>query len=319
MTNNISILICSISLAICMGCQFFPPVNLPVEDSTVQTLDNKVQGATFYSDSELEDGLWLEVERVNEPGVVGGYISPTDNYRKALIIMLPGASTFSDGGAKTKARRWHQFLASIYRREGYMTWTLSIRECGTAFGQGDLFDTIEAVDWLERDGKAILGVERIYLIGYSSGATLATMINRQRKLTALVSIGGVTQSSQFEDSWIIYYPITQLFPNNTGMCQLYNTLTFYGPPGSPLWDHLDSANHVEEFLSPMLYVHGTEDFVFFVENTQAVEKNYRRLLSEGYTLPEIEFLYLWGRDHFTPPVDPEIIAQILEYFERFEP
>jgi alpha/beta superfamily hydrolase len=299
------------------GCQWILPVNIDNKTTAYREPIDKTDGAVFYWEQNLEDGLWLEIQRINEPGVVGGYLSNNKNHTGALIIILPGASTFFNGGAEEKARTYHRKLAA-YHQAGYLTWSLVVRECGTAYGLGDLHDLTEALNWLKRSGKRTLGIERIYFVGYSSGATLATMVNRRIKVDALVAIAGITQPNQFEAMWNTYYAISQLFPQNTGICQLMSTLEYYGPPGSPKWDNLDSVKHLDRFLAPMLFVHSTDDFVFYTENTLALQKRYQEQTAAGQMLPEMEFIYLPGASHFVTPITPEISNRILEFLNRFE-
>jgi hypothetical protein len=50
--------------------------------------------------------------------------------------------------------------------------------------------------------------------------------------------------------------IADVFPWNTGLCQLGATLDAYGPPGAAGWDRLDGVGRVRELRSPMLVLRG---------------------------------------------------------------
>ncbi|UCD28800.1 MAG: prolyl oligopeptidase family serine peptidase [Planctomycetota bacterium] len=313
-----SIISCLVSLTICIGCQWIPPVNVEANTFADRVIVDILDGAVFYSEKGIDDGLWLEIERINEPGIVGGYISQNNNHRGALIILLNGASTYEPGGAEGRARVFHQYFGPFFRNAGYLTWFPVVRECGTAYGQGDLADLIEAIDWMERSGKVLLEVNHIYIFGYSTGWTLATLANRRRRVDAVVSISGITQPDQFKTMWSLYSFISQLFPHNTGVCQLRSTLEYYGPPESPTWEYLDSVNHLDEFLAPMLFIHGTDDYIFGIDNTLALEHRYREQIAQGEALPQMEFMY-FPFGHSIPVSNPEVIELIIEFFDRFNP
>jgi hypothetical protein len=117
---------------------------------------------------------------------------------------------------------------------------------------------------------------------------------------------------------ILTIAISQLFPQNTGICRLRSTLDYYGLPGSPGWDNLDSVKHLDQFLAPMLFVHSTDDFIFYAENTFALQKRYQEQTTAGHVLPQMEFIYLPSGSHFVTPLNPQITKRILEFLEQFE-
>jgi dienelactone hydrolase len=274
--------------------------------------------ARFAVQDGVENGVWLEVDRVGEPGAVGGYLSQNASERGELVILLHGASTYDPEGTYGKARDFHEEYGPGLWPFGYLTWSLAVRECGTAYGQGDLADALEAIDWLDAEGKALLGVERVFVIGYSTGATVSTLVARHRQVDGVVSMGGLAEPDQLEELMPLYDWLRRLFPQNTAMCQLGSTLDYYGPPGSPAWEALDTVARVDELESPMLVVHAALDQVFFVDNTIHLQEQYEARLGEGVVLPEVEFFYLPGASHFDPPRSEEVFERILDFFERIE-
>ena len=130
----------------CLGAGCIPllPDNFDV-DSPLRTVTEEEVGARFSVEEGLDDAMWLEIERVKEPGYVGGYLS-TNDHRGSLIILLPGASAFSPGGPVDNARGFHLEFGAVMRERDYLTWSLALNECGTAYGQGDLQDVEEVVD-----------------------------------------------------------------------------------------------------------------------------------------------------------------------------
>lgn len=230
--------------------------------------------------------------------------------------MLPGATGMNPAGILEKARNYHDMPAGFYREAGYMTLVLAPRECGSAYGQDDLADVIDVVDWLNRAGKATLGVERIYVWGYSTGGMLAMLLNRHRPVQAMVSLAGLSSPAQFGAFPFFYGALSGMFSRNAAFCQLGATM---GTLGGAEWNVLDNVAHLEEFTSPMLFVHGTGDLIITTANTWAVADRYGQLLASGTALPLMEFMYPPLLDHFTIIRRPDVIARVIEFFEQFEP
>jgi pimeloyl-ACP methyl ester carboxylesterase len=314
-SSRVALLACL--AATCRGCGLLPIVNIAAgpASSVVYQEDGR---ARFAFEEGLEDGVWLEVDRVGEPGAVGGYLSQNANERGALIILLHGASTYDPEGTYGKARDFHREYAPDLWPFGYLTWSLAVRECGAAYGQGDLADVLEAIDWLDAEGKALLGVERVFVIGYSTGATVSTLVARHRQVDGVASMGGLAEPDQLEELWSLYDLLRRLFPQNVAMCQLGSTLDYYGPPGSPTWEALDTVARVDGLKSPALLVHAELDQVFFVDNTIHLQEQYEARLREGALLPEVEFFYVPGASHFDPPSSEEVLMRILDFFARIE-
>lgn len=273
--------------------------------------------AIFSAEDGLDDALWLEIPSTDGNRMVGGYLSQDPASRRSLVILLHGASTFVTGGSTTAARLFHASNGPPFRQAGYRTLSLDFRECGTAYGQGDVEDLVVVVDWLNARGKALLDIDHVYTFGYSVGATTAILASRQRQVTAVASISGVTQPKQFEDAWHLYYLLGLLYAANEGLCQLGTTLATYGPPGSPAWDVLDTVGQISELTSPLLIIQGTQDQIYSTENAWSLDAAYQEALTSGVRVPPIEFLYLEGADHFAPLDDPRTLETILAFFEQF--
>lgn len=265
------------------------------------------------------DVYWLEFARAREAGRVGGFASSPDSHNGALVVVLPGASTLQQGGKLSIGRQYHDDFGARLRDAGFMTWSVVLRECPTPYGGDDLADALEALDWIDREGRAWLGVERVYLFGYSTGATLANQINLQRDVRALVSLSGLSSPDQFETLGGLWGAIADLFPENLGFCQIRVTLETYGPPGSDAWSALEFVERLEEARNPTLMLHGTTDFVFLTENTRRAQARYDALRAAGVWLPRFEFVYLPGRGHVGVSEDPEVLERVVAWFRQFEP
>jgi pimeloyl-ACP methyl ester carboxylesterase len=274
-------------------------------------------GAVFSSEPGLTDAVWVDIPRTAGGGTVGGYLSESNATRPALIILLHGASTFDPHGSTVDARSFGENFGRPYRDAGYRTFSLKFTECGGAYGLQDTADLVQVIDWLNTRGKAALGVEQVYSVGYSSGATAALVANRQRQITAAAVICPLTEPTQLQQWSTLYSLVGTLYPNNTGMCHAASTVATYGPPWSPGWDNLNTVAHVRDLKSPMLVAQGTKDEIFDPSNSQHLDAAYHDALSAGAVLPPVQFLYLEGQNHFTPSTDPNVTKAILAFFEQF--
>ena len=299
------------------SCTAILPDNVDALQEVPRTPIREAGGARFAAEDELTDGVWLEVPRAAEPGYVGGYLSSDDAHRGALMIVLPGASTYYQGAMVAKVRDYHAHFSAMLRKTGLRTWTLAVRECGTPYGREDLADLLAALDWLADGGTAVLGVERVYVVGYSSGATLAILANERRTVSAVVAIDGLTGPTQLERYWGLYRFIADLFPRNTGLCQLGSTLDAYGPPGATAWEALDAVGRAAELRNPMLVLHGERDFVFLVENARVLRAAYETIQAQGTRVPEVKFTYLPTGDHFNPIERDHVVDEVLGFLARF--
>lgn len=299
------------------GCIPSLPENVDVPLDRARSVEWQAGDATYFLEQDLPEGGWLEVGRDGDLGPVGGYLFEPPDARPALVVVLPGASSFATGGMLAKARDYHQFWLAHLHEAGLPTWTLAVRECGTPYGDGDLEDVLDALDWLEREGKSLLGVERVYLLGYSSGAIAVLLANLERDVDAMVVISALTQPDQLERFWGFYRFIASLYPNNAGLCQFADTLEAYGPPGSSRWAALDVVGRVRELRSPTLVIHGEDDLVYSPENARLLQVAYERELDGGARLPPVEFFYVPNQGHIDifnhPPVEQRVVDYLLEF------
>ena len=69
----------------------------------------------------------------------------------------------------------------------------------------------------------------------------------------------------------------------------------------------------------MLVIHGTEDFVYSLDNARNLEAAYIEQAATVRDLLPLEFLYVAGSSHFLQEDNSELPPIIVGYFERFEP
>jgi pimeloyl-ACP methyl ester carboxylesterase len=298
------------------GCLPQLPDNTKTASAPQRTLLYGSADASFSSEDGVTDALWLEVQR-GDGETVGGYVSQNDATRNALIIMLHGASTFDSAGGPGSALYLHQTMGAALQRRGFRTWSISAHECGTAYGQDDTADVVAAVDWLAREGKVMLGVDHVYVVGYSTGGTATVIANRQRKVDAVSTVSALMEPFSIENRSGYWRLIAGLYPQNIGACQMLTTLNTYGPPGSAGWDALNTVAHIDELKSPMLVFHGDSDPIFETSNAQDLQARYDDLTAQGVSLPELEFIFLPGVGHFPTLEADEICGPIADFFQKY--
>lgn len=302
-----------LGLAGCEGGFLFLPAN--VLDEPIERTWLRSEGrASFYQEDGVDDGEWLEIQHADAEGAIGGYLSILPHNGR-LIVMLNGASTFLRDGEVGGAREWHQIDARFYRDYGYLTYTPATPECGIPYGRQEVDEVVQILDWLEEEGKALLGVEDVYIYGYSVGAITAAMTNTRRAITAYVGIGGLYEPDYLTGALWFFYLFSGLSPNNEGLCQLRTTLDFYGPADSPAWEHLDIVSRIEEFHSPMLFGHGLNDIILGGDSALHLQQRYNELVATGADVPELEFMFFGGA-HNIPKVKPEARQRTLDFLER---
>ncbi|MFH1745503.1 MAG: hypothetical protein ABIG44_00500 [Planctomycetota bacterium] len=268
---------------------------------------------------ELDEAYWLRIERASRDGTVGGYISSLDDHNGALVLLFDGAATtYRNGGLET-AISYYDVFGKDLRDAGFMTWAVVLPEYDTSYGDADLADALEVLDWLESGGREFLGIERIYVVGYSSGATVVNLLNLEREVDAMVSLGGLTQPNQLVGGYWFYVLLSGMFAHNAGYGQLGQTMLEIAP-GSPTRNRLDVVSRLEEFRSPMLFIHGTLDAFYLVDNTRALEARYRALRAAGVAdLVELDFHYIPNGVHFELRKNPAVRVRIIDYLMQFEP
>lgn len=300
------------------GCGPLLPDNRTDGHPTEKEPQFAVGRVVFSTLPGVYDSLWAEIPRSNGDGTIGAYVSTNISSRNAWILLLDGAATVSLDGNVYQALYFQDSFGKNFQQAGFRTVSLVTSECGGPYGQQDLLDVIDAVDWLQGEGRAELQIERLYVVGYSMGGMLSNLLNRYRTVDAVVSISSLAQPDQFEDNYLIYRWITDNFRTNEGICQLKSSLEFYGPPGSPGWDHLDCASRLAEMKAPMLLIHGERDFVLPASNTRAMQRAYEQARADGQPLQNMEFLLLDDVGHFTTTDDPRVAIRVIEFIEQRE-
>jgi pimeloyl-ACP methyl ester carboxylesterase len=299
----------------CVGCIPALPQNLGIEPNLERSLAQEYERAALFTEPDLT-GYWLEIDRAGGPGTVGGYLSPrASDATSPLVIVLPGASSFYDEGMVAKARDYHDnFLAHVHAT-GARAWTLVVSECGTPYGQGDVADVVQAIDWLEGGGRDSLGVNRVFVLGNSSGSTVALLTSLERATDGVIAVSALTTLDDFDANTWFYDLIGDLYPLNAGICQFDDTLRAYGPPGSDAWNAFSITKRVTDLRSPVLVMHGAQDIVFGVRNAEKLERAYQQTVAQGLPTQPMEFVYVADGTHLDMFEHPTVIRQVVAFLE----
>jgi pimeloyl-ACP methyl ester carboxylesterase len=299
------------------GCGPLLPENVDVPPPKRVALA-KLGEAVLKAEAGVDDALWLEVPVGRSGQAVGGYISPELGHRGAMVLMIAGSSTLAAQGSRAEALHFYRHLGGELRGAGFAVWSLRPSECGAAYGREDLAEALAALDWIDGVGRSALDAQRVYVVGHSAGATVATLINRQRDLAGVVAMSGLSEPDQLLELFGVYRLLGALFPSNTGICYLDTTLRAYAEAGEASWDALDTVQRIEEIRNPSLFIHGNLDAVYLARNMSRLERRYLELTAQGVALAPMEFWYLPRGGHSAPYSDPHVWAGVVAWLEGLE-
>ncbi len=301
-----------------VGCiqiqNYIPAVNCgPIAPLSLATLDETTNAALSRLE-ERDDVRWLEIDEPETGISVGGFISPEVGTRRSLIVLLCGAGTLEADGRRATALNAQTGYGSNFEQAGFRVWSPVLTE-ESAYNTRDVAETLACLRWLDGPGADWLGADRIYLIGYSTGGTTANRINLTARLTAVVSISGLTRPDQLIQLGPLYRFLAELFPCNSGFAQFDSTVVECTRNGCP---KLDVVSHVAEIQNPTLFLQGEADPIHLPENLDALESAYREQLDAGAVMPELTFVYADFQGHFMYE-EPEYVQVVLDYLDLFEP
>lgn len=275
---------------------------------------------------ELDDVRWLEVqadvettdlstgEKSTSARAIGGYFSPEDPIRPSLVILLSGGATLEPTGRQGTALWLYQNYGTNFRLSGYRIWVPVLSE-DEPYGTREVDEAAALIDWLDAEGRALLHVTRVYVVGYSTGGTLVNFLNLRSRVDAMVSIAGLTQPDQLLENEQVDRFVAGLFDCNSALRQLERTIDFYSRVG---WNHFDLPARVTELKSPMLMLTTLDDWVQWPSNTQAVETAYNDAVANGAILPPLTFEYFERGGHSLYVTGDDFVLTVLAYLEQSE-
>lgn len=301
-------------LAVCLpGCL---PENAGSAPPIARADIEKTGQYLLASELNVEDALWLEILPDGDAPGIGGYLSPDPGTLRSLVVIVPGATTIPENGTIAHALEQERDLGRPFRDAGFRTWTLARSQCGTPYGEDDYRETLAAIDWLQRDGAARLGVERIFLLGYSTGATVAALISCDRELDGVAVVSGLLEPAQIFAARLGMEFLAAVYPRNEGFCQVGSTLRHYGKNGDPSWERLNTVARLNELKSPAIFVHGGDDIIYFSFGFFDLVSRFHQLRDSGVELPAVEFLYLPEGDHFETIMSDSSRRAMVDFFAR---
>ena len=229
--------------------------------------------------------------------------------RKALLVAHSSSSDTYEA-ALLAALQWGNVFAPL----GYTVVAHAYNEADSGYGQHDLQDTLDAIDWLDSPGADELGVDRIYLQGTSRGGIIAYQAAYRcssHKLAAVVADRGVSNFLLMDVNADAY--IAGAFGSSIQRA-VELTLQWIGvmPDEAPEpWMDISAAYNIENIQVPMLVLHGDRDEVVPFEQALDFQERVRRAGRD-----DIEFYLAEGRGHLDLGFEPEFRVVVQEFLER---
>jgi len=209
---------------------------------------------------------------------IKGYLVTSDNtsYASTVIIILHGWFSDDINGARA-----YLPYANKLARAGFTSITLSMRGWPETGGIDDCghkqsLDLVEVIEWVKN--RSSVNVSNIGIVGFSQGGQ--------------VSLLTTAKSSQL-DFTVAYFPVTdinawQKSSNIKGITDDYIPDTCAKAPGNKLKSPI---NHVNSISSPLLFIHGDEDFRVPTEQSLSMVKKMQQLNKH------VELLIIKKADH----------------------
>lgn len=271
----------------------------------------ELPAAAEFAEPGVDDATWLEC--YTAVGPVGGYlVQPAHASSRDLVLMIAGASTYEDTAA-AQALKFLRGLGSSLTGAGLSVWCMRPSECGTAWGREDADEVRAALRWLADSGREALGVERVMVLGYSTGATVALHMAFEPDVDGVVVLSGLCSDDQIARYQGVLEQVATLYPNNRGICHAAATLAAYGPAHSPGWQVLNAPARVGELRAPLLVMHGLLDFVFEPAGAIELHLAYLTQRARGAALPPADFVYVPDGTYFSLPDDPLVQAAVVAW------
>lgn len=250
------------------------------------------------------------IARINAEDLVIYVKRPTGKPNGAVVLVAHPSSDDSKQAAWYSVREWGAFLSPL----GYTVAAHAYREEDSGYGELDVPDTLDAIDWLRGEGAQKLGLNRVFLAGSSRGGIIAQQVAFQVPpgvLAGIVADRGVTDFVRLNDRRILY--LAGLF-GQTVKAAVQQTIDWLGvlPEDDPgPWLAISSINYVADIDTPMLVMHGTGDTVIPFEQAAAFKD-----AAEAAGRTNIEFYLHSATDHITLGFQPEFRWVIIDFLNR---
>lgn len=244
------------------------------------------------------------------PDLVVYVKEPTGPPNGAVVLVAHPTSDESQTAAWIAVREWGAFLSP----HGFAVAAHAYREQESGYGELDVPDTLDVIDWLNGEGGEKYGISKVFLAGSSRGGILAHQIAFQvapGELAGIIADRGVSDFVRLNDRRNLY--LAGLF-GVTVQEAVRQTIEWLGvlPEDDPApWLAISSVNYVDRIETPMLVMHGTNDTVIPFEQAAVF-----RDAAEAAGRTNIEFYLHNATNHVTLGFQPEFRLLILDFLNR---
>jgi dipeptidyl aminopeptidase/acylaminoacyl peptidase len=235
---------------------------------------------------------------------------PSVESNRTALLVTHSSSEDTESAARYAVVQWGSIFAGL----GYTVVAHAYDEVDSAYGQFDLQDTLDAIDWLNGAGADVLEVDKVFLQGTSRGGIIAYQAAYRcdpDKLAGVIADRGVSNFLLMQQRYELAAG-GGLGSAIQRAAQL--TLDWVGalPAEDPQpWIDLSAAYHIDQIGVPMLIIHGDRDSLVPFEQATDFQA---RVQQAGRS--DIEFYLVPGRGHFDLGFDAGYRDAVLDFMQR---
>jgi len=262
-------------------------------------------------DGTLDEQYTLHiVSRNDKPDMLVYVKGPMAESNGKALLVAHSSSSDTIEAARMAALQWGNVFAPL----GYTVVAHAYNEPESGYGQHDLDDTLDAIEWLHGPGGDELGVDKVFLQGTSRGGIIAYQASYKcppDRLAGILADRGVSNFLLMEmdaDSYMngVFGPTIRQ--------AVQSTLAWIGvwPDEDPEpWMALSAGYNIDRIRVPMLVTHGDRDVIVPFE--QALDFRDRALAAGR---DDFEFYLVEGRGHLDLGFDPDFRVIVQDFLER---
>ncbi len=228
------------------------------------------------------------------------------NIGKALLVAHI-SSADSNTAARMAAVQWGSFLSDV----GITVVAHAYNESDSAYGQFDLEDTLDAIEWLNGEGAEELGIDQVFLQGTSRGGVIAYQAAFRagpHQLAGVIADRGVSNFLLLDEARDLY--LSGAF-GETIRRATQLTLEWIGvlPEDDPEpWKALSASYNLDRIAIPMLIMHGDQDRLVPVEQAIDFMDRARQIGRD-----DIRLIVLEGLGHYTVGFAPDYRQAVTDF------
>jgi dipeptidyl aminopeptidase/acylaminoacyl peptidase len=253
----------------------------------------------------------LSIPRNGKDNLTLYVVAPTEGANgKGILVAHP-----TSDDSETAAAEFAAFWALRFLGDGYTIIAHAYDEADSAYGQYDVEDTLDAIDWLSGDGTVLIPLDGLFLAGTSRGGNIAYQVAFQvapDKLDGIIADRGV--SNFLLPGFPLKAILSGLFGENIERAA-WQTIEWIGalPEDDPeAWKAISAGYNIDRIQVPMLILHGSDDvLVPFAQATDFQE----RAAAAGRD--DFRFTLIEGRGHLNLDFDPAVDEAIREFLQTY--